>query len=143
MEVLIEKPNGKQKVILDDKLFSIDPADLDRAMCIIGTHLVECGTIEAELRVEVARKEATLNKLEADKDSEIRIAAAGAGEKMTENKVKNMIISSPDYQLALESLRGSTKNANIMRWVMVALQKKADCLLSMSYRETKLIKLEK
>jgi len=143
MEVFIEKPNGRQKVLLDDKLFSIDPADLDRAMCIIGNHLVECGTIEAELRIEVARKEAALEKLEADKDSEIRMGAKSSGDKMTENRVKNMIISSPDYSAAIASLHESTKNANIMRWVMVALQKKADCLLSMSYRETKMIKLEK
>jgi len=143
MEVYIDKPNGKQKVLLDSKLFTIDPADLDRAMCNIGAHLVECGSIEAELRMEVARKEASLEKLEADKDADIRMAAKSSSDRLTEAKVKSLIVSSPEYEGAIASLHESNRNANIMRWVMVALQKKADCLLSMSYRETKLIRLEK
>lgn len=143
MDIILDRPTGKQKVTIDPALFTIDPSDLDRDMCSIGKVLVECGSIEAELRTEVARKEAALEKLYADLDATVRVSANATGEKVTEGRVKSMIIATTQYTAALESLHESSKNANISRWVMVALQKKADCLLAMSYRESRLSKFER
>jgi hypothetical protein len=143
IDILIEKPGGKQKITLDRKLFTIDPTYLDKDMCNIGAVLAECGQHEAEIKLEVARKEAAIEKLCADLDASVRIGAKGTGEKITEAQIKGVITANPQHWGALASLHESMKNANLMRWVMVALQRKADCLISISYRDSRLSRFER
>jgi len=143
MEIFIDDPNGKQKITLSGKLFTIDQSEIDFDMCNIGATIVECGTYEAKLRLEVSRKEATVDKLYADMDASTRHNASMNGEKKTEAQIKNSIVGSEAYMGTLMSLHESTKNANIMRWVMTALIKKSECLLSMAYRDRQLMKVNR
>ena len=141
-DVYVEREGELHKFNLDPSHFSIDASALDRDLCSAGRIMLEYGVLEAELRTEVARKEANLDHVVASLDSEIRLKAKQEDNKITEAAIKNRIILAQEYHDALESLRRSRQNHNTMRWAMNALNKKTDCLISMTYRERQLMKAE-
>jgi hypothetical protein len=133
---------GEQEYTLDPVEFSVDESNITPDLCKIGATMLNYGAVEARLRTEVASKEAYLEKLKADLDTQIRADAITSGEKLTEPKIVHRINADPAYQELLLSLRLSKESFNIMRWAMIALQKKTDILISLAYRERQLIKAD-
>jgi len=80
--------------------------------------------------------------MQANLYAEIKAKAAKENEKVTEKRIENLIIQSPGYSEAVDSLRDSRRNHNTTRWAMNALNKKTDCLIAMAYRERQLMKAE-
>lgn len=140
--VTIERPEGPVSFSLPKEDFTIDPTALDKDLCALGRVMLDYGEIEAELRLEVDRKDAALERLEADLDTRCRVDLANQAEKVTEKKVEAAINAHPDRLAALDSLAVSRRNWNLMRWAMKALDAKRDCLIAMGYRERQLMKAD-
>ena len=140
--VTVERGGQPFQFKLEPTDFSIDPSHIDTALCNAGQIMLQYGELEAEVRAEVARKDAHLDQTYADLDSNIRVDAKQNGTKVTENQIKNEILSNPAYQVLMDGLRESQSNQNVMRWEMNALNKKTDCLIAMAYRERQLMKME-
>ena len=140
--VEIERPDGEVSFTLVENDFTIDPTHVDAELCNMGRTMLEYGDLETELRLEVERKEAALDKLHYDLDESKRHNAAMAGDKLTEAKLKVAITGHPQRIDMLESISKSKKNHNMMKWVMQALQAKRDCLIALSYRERQLMKAD-
>ena len=138
--VTVERDGVEVSLTLDPRHFSIDPSILDRHLCEAGQNMLQYGQLEAELRTEVARKEALIDSAYASLDLDIRQRAKQGGTKVTENQIKNEILANQTYQGGLDNLRESQRNHNVMRWAMNALNKRTDCLIAMAYRERALIK---
>jgi hypothetical protein len=141
-KVQVERDGTMVEFELDPQHFTIDPSNLDKDLCSIGRVLIEHGEIEAELRLEVARKDAGVDNYAAELDASIRSKAKADGSKMTEAQIKNAILRDAPYQAMLSIHREAERNHNIMRWAMNALTQKADCLRAMAYRERQLIRME-
>ena len=127
---------------LESRHFIIDPGALDWDLCNMGQILVNYGEIEAELKAEVERLDSSLELLTANLDTETRAWAKGAGEKITENQISRTITKNEGYQEAVEALRLTRRDHNLMRWAMTALSKKVECLINLSLRERQLMKSE-
>jgi hypothetical protein len=130
------------EVTLVPEHFSIDPTNIDWDLCNLGRYMLEYVYLEVELRTEVAGKEAELERHTAALDTTIRLKAKTLGEKTTEAKVKNEVISDPGYQQQLDSLRVSKENWNIMRHALNILHKKHDLLTCLAYRDKQLLKAD-
>ena len=133
--IQVERDGEKITLALPPHHFTIDPTALDSDLCTIGGHMLEYGTVEAELKSEVARKEAELDVLYAQLDGELRAKSKKSDERLTETRIKNLIVGTGSYQFKVDDVRNSQRNANIMRWAMTSLNKKCDCLLEISRRE--------
>ena len=133
--------NGKEYTIYD-KDFVIDATILDHELCNVGKTMVQYGFCEAELREDVAVMEANLARMEANLYAEIRAKAAIENEKMTEKRLEHLITQSPTYIEAVDCLRRSRKNHNMLRWAMNALDKRAQALNALAYRDRQLMKAE-
>lgn len=133
---------GDEQYTIDPKDFSIDESNITPELCTVGAKMLDYGVLETRIRTEVASKEAYVEKLKADLDTRIRADAISSGEKLTEPRIGHKITASLEYQEALESLRTSRESFNVMRWAMVALAKRADCLIAFSYRERQLMKAD-
>ncbi len=123
---------------LKPEYFEIDPSNMDHELCTIGRIVLEYGQIEAELKIEVARKKAALEALEARVYRESKLGT----EKATMETLKHMVKEDVDRLGGVESYNKSQENYEIMRNAMSALSKKIECLIAMSYRERQLIKTE-
>jgi hypothetical protein len=138
--VALETPDGVVEYILEQDHFTIDPSHIDLELCNMGKVMLGYGEIETHLRLEVERKEAALDKYKADLDTKIRTDASIAGTKMTEGKVTAAITSDETRVALVESLATSRRHHNMMKWAMIALQSKRDCLIALAYRERQLMK---
>lgn len=142
MIVTVESPEGVLQYEIEPSELSIDMGNITPDLCKIGERMLYYGAVEAQLRAEVAQKEARLEKLRADLDTAVRADAENRTEKMTEAKVAYRIVAADSYQALLDSLRHSKQNLNVMRWMMIALQKKTDILISLAYRERQLMRAD-
>jgi hypothetical protein len=140
--VRVERDGEIVVVELNPDHFTIDPSCLDKDLCSLGRVMLDYGEVEAELRTEVARKEAQVAAYYAASDSSLRHKAKTVGEKATENQIKNTILQDETYQALLVGLRQSEMYHGLMRWAMNALNHKGDCLRAMAYRERQLMKME-
>jgi hypothetical protein len=141
-KVSVERDGAMVEIELKEEHFSIDPSCLDKDLCNIGRIMLDYGEVEAELRMETARKDAGASAYAATLDRKIRADAKAKGEKLTEATIKNAVVLDPTYQAMLSIHREAEKNHYIMRHAMNALNHKSDCLRAMAYRERQLIKME-
>ncbi len=141
-KVTLERPEGPVTFTLPENDFTIDPTELDRELCNLGRIMLQYGEIEVELRLEVERKGAAIDKMEADLDTDTRLDMSRTGIKITEKKVESTVQGHAKRIQALESQSVSRRNWNMMRWVMKALDAKKDCLIALSYRERQLMKAD-
>ena len=125
---------------LDPSHFQIDDTILDIELCKIGSSLLEYGSLEAMSRTELGRKEAEIERLAAEIDAAIRADAAANGEKLTETRIKGQVLLNQHYIAALKEKEKIQTSCQTLRWAMVSLQKKCDCLITLGYREKSLIK---
>lgn len=123
--------------------FEVDPTALDPQLCNLGQLMLSYGELETELRFEVESRVAKLDKYEADLDDFIRSEAKKEGEKLTEAKIKNQIISNKTRLEMVTGISEARKRHNMLRWAMKALEAKRDCLLAISYRERQLMKADR
>src|SRR3990167_1701901 len=141
--IQVETTEGLQEVILPVEDFGIDPTDIDAVLCKMGKLLLYYGEVEAALKMEVERKEADLEKLEADFDSHVRWEAKTKSEKITEKQVETKVTVNPQRLQLIENLHRSRKNYNLARWAMKALDAKKDCLLAIAYRDKEIMRVDR
>jgi len=123
--------------------FTIDPTALDVDLCRLAAVMIEYAEVEVELGAEVERREAALQRWDADQDLAIRSTPGESGARVTETRIQSMVRVHPDRATLVERLVESKRNHNLMRWVMRAMQGKKDCLIALTYREKALIQSER
>lgn len=134
---------GEESLTLEPEHFSIDETSIDRELCQMGSLLIAYGTVEVKLKVELERREAALQKLEADLDEDIRHEARNEGAKITEGIVAAKIRGSDRRAQALASIRDIRNRYEILRWATRSLQAKRDCLIALAYRDKELIRADR
>jgi len=141
-QVIIERADGPVAFELRPDDFTIDPSHIDLELCNLGRTMLEYGELETELRLEFERKDAALEKLEADIDMLLRAHFSNTGVKVTEKKLECEIARNVTRLAAVESKAVSNRHWNMMRWAMKALEAKKDCLVALAYRERQLMKAD-
>lgn len=138
-KISVEQANGaRAEFELVSSHFSIDPSEMDTALCQIGALLVNYGQIEAELQLEVSRNEADKERAYAIIDNELR-QMSDKGSKLTEARVKSMITLDPRYSEKVDALGRSRYNHAKIKWAMKALCEKSANLRAQAFRDRKLL----
>lgn len=115
--------------------FQIDSDNLDRELCALPQKMITYGRLYSQLKSEVARKEERAKFVY----SHIALGIRNS-EKSTENTIKEKVTCDSNYQNALAELNHSTKNAILTESWWRSINKKADLVQSLVYRESSEIK---
>jgi hypothetical protein len=115
--------------------FRIDPDALDAEVCALPPLMIRYGQLYSILKSEVSRKEEYAKFIYANLALKTRET-----EKVTESTVKEKVTVDPQYRLALADLNLSEKNAIMAETWWRSINKKADLVQSLTYRESSEIK---
>jgi hypothetical protein len=115
--------------------FQIEPDTLDRELCSLPQKMITYGRLYSQLKSEVARKEERTKYVY----SQLALALRN-GEKSTENAIKEKVTCDQSYQEALSDHNHSLKNAILTESWWRSINKKADLVQSLVYRESSEIK---
>lgn len=115
--------------------FKIDPDALDAEVCALPPLMIRYGQLYSILKSEVSRKEEHAKFAYASLALKIRET-----EKVTESTVKEKVTVDPQYRLALADLNLTEKNAILAETWWRSINKKADLVQSLTYRESSEIK---
>lgn len=115
--------------------FQIDPDLLDREICSLPNKLIHYGFLYAQLKSEVDRKGERVKFIYSHLALGIR-----STEKATENTVKEKVTVDTQYQTALAEYNHSLRNAALTESWYRSMNKKADLLQALTYRESSEIK---
>lgn len=115
--------------------FKIDPDDLDGELCALPRKMIAYGQLYSQLKSEVSRKEEHAKYVYSTKAISLR-----ATEKITENAVKEKATVDTEYRKALLELNNSERNAILAESWWRSINKKADLVQSLVYRESSEIK---
>ena len=140
--VFIEQGEDCVEVELDEQDFSIDETQVDATLCSMGKLILGYGQIEAEVKLRAGRLHAELERVKALLDTQVRADFAKSGEKATEARIAHAITLNEDYQNYVQALNQAERDQAMMRWAMVALQHKSECLRAYAYRENTSMKAD-
>jgi len=115
--------------------FQINPDNLDAEVCGLPQKMITYGRLYSQLKSEVARKEERAKFIY----SHIALGIRNT-EKVTENNIKEKVICDTSYQQALAELNHSTRLAILTESWWRSINKKADLVQSLTYRESSEIK---
>lgn len=115
--------------------FQINPDNLDGELCSLPQKMITYGRIYSQLKSEVARKEERAKLVYSSIALGIRDS-----EKSTENTIKEKVTCDTTYQQALAELNHSTRLAILTETWWRSINKKADLVQSLIYRESSEIK---
>lgn len=133
----IETVNGELKWVprtikLDvEAAFKLDDNNLDAEICRMGQLLLEYGDLEAELKAQSARKKAAIDYVGSIIAGQIR----DSGKKLTESAIKEQVVLSDDYQNSVFLFQDAEKDSNKITNHFRSLQKKADLLIALTYKQ--------
>lgn len=133
---------GSEQFQIDESDFTVDRSNIDGELCKLPNRLIYYGQIEARFRLAFETSKANLEKLEADLDDTIRAQYKG-DKRQTEAQVRNEVIRSSQYQIAQKEHLDIQYQWNTSRWITNALESKKDILISLSYTDRQLSKLDK
>jgi hypothetical protein len=136
----------KFQVIIDDKRkytlklgedLAINEEDLDQLLCDQPSRYVRYATIAGMARSKVERLEYKLEELEANLDLAIRekkekqkVTKEEGGEKLTEGKIKSIIITNSTRLALVNELMEAKEQYEISNAAKDASGQKKDCLIS-------------
>jgi len=115
--------------------FKINPDNLDGELCSLPQKMIQYGQIYSQLKSEVNRKEELAKFIYASLALKVR-----ATDKVTENAVKEKVTTDQQYQQALAEQNHSERNAILAESWWRSINKKADLIQSLVYRESSEIK---
>lgn len=115
--------------------FKIDPDNLDVELCSLPSKMIQYGQIYSQLKSEVSRKEELVKFIYSSLALQIR-----STDKVTENTVKEKVTVDTQYQTALTEQNHSERNAILAESWWRSINKKADLIQSLVYRESSEIK---
>ena len=115
--------------------FQIDSDNLDREICSLPQKMITYGRLYSQLKSEVARKEERAKFVYSHIALGIR-----STEKTTENSIKEKVTCDSTYQQALAELNHSSRLAILCESWWRSINKKADLVQSLVYRESSEIK---
>lgn len=141
--IYIEREGQYHEIRLSPNNFSIDESELDKELCTMGRTIFEYGSLEAEANLMVGRLSSEKEKLSAILDSQIRAEFAKIGDKATEAKISHAIVLNENYQTIVQTLLQAEKSHATIKWAMVALRHKSECLRALSFRENASIKADR
>jgi hypothetical protein len=133
---------AKAKIVIGEKTYTInfedfliDEANLDVLLCRQPEDHGRYGRIVALAKSKVERLEYALEELEANLDSAIRDAKQKAKgkegeEKLTEGRIKQLIISNPTRLAKINELLEAKEQHEIAYAALQASAQKKDCLIS-------------
>lgn len=116
--------------------FKIDPDNLDGEICALPSKMIQYGQLHSQLKSEVSRKEEYVKFIYAQLALKIR----GGEEKVTESTVKEKVTTDQIYQQALAEQNHSERNSLLAESWWRSINKKADLVQSLVYRESSEIK---
>lgn len=141
--VFLENEEGElQQVDLVSDDFGIDETMIDASLCQMGKLILNYGTLEAEVKLREGRLTAELERVAALLDTQIRADFLERGEKATEAKIAHAVTTNEDYQAYVQALNQARRDVAMMKWAMVALQHKSECLRAYAYRENQSMKAD-
>lgn len=120
--------------------FRIDPENIDAEICRLPRLLIQYGELYAVLRAQMDRKEEYAKLVYATVAAKKRQEAAETGEKITEGSLKEFVTVSDLYQHALADQFFTKKNALLAENWWRSIQKKADLIQALTYRQNSEIK---
>lgn len=115
--------------------FDIDEASLNAEICRMGQLLTRYGTLDAEQSANLKRMEEYAKLVKAQVAGAQRSQAEATHTKMTENKLEELVITSPHYQDALNKLHILRADAIKADHWWRAILKKAELLNAMAFRQ--------
>jgi hypothetical protein len=133
---------AKAKVVIGDKTYTInfedfliDEADLDGLLCRQPEDHGRYGRIMALAKSKVERLEYALEELEANLDTAIRdkrnaMKGKEGEEKLTEGRIKQLIISNPTRLAKINEILEAKEQFEISYAALQASAQKKDCLIS-------------
>lgn len=123
-----------------DSDFDINEDLIDKELSRQGQLMVQYGDLMAEMQAMLQRKEEEVKYFYSVTAAKFRSDAEKSGERLTEDKLKERVIKSDEYQNALfqvHKCRADALKAN--NWWR-SIVKKADMLNSLAYRQGQEIK---
>ena len=113
--------------------FAIQDANIDAELCKIGQQMARYGSLAAELKANLARKEEEVKYVAARVSAALRSDAEVKGTKMTVDQVKDAVTVSVEYQTALSSLHLLRADAEKSEHWWRSISAKASALNSLTY----------
>lgn len=137
LEKLDEQNNWVPEVIQlpVEEDFSIDDQALDAELCKIGRLLFYYGDLASELKAQASRKKQDLEFYYAETAKRIRNASLTSKHKTTEGAIKEEVLKDTGYQALAYQLIESEKDAGKVDNFFKSLNKKADVLISLCYKQ--------
>lgn len=129
--MIIVKFDDRDYHLDSQKDVTIDPGDIDSEFINLPALIEDYGTLAEHLGAKVAALQYKLERTYALIDHQMRIDITNAGEKITETKVANAVITQQEYRRMKEELLDSTKEHNLVKAVLRALHTKKECLISL------------
>lgn len=119
------------KLDLEEDFAISDDIEFEKYLCGVGRQLSFYANLGAELQAQAARYKADLESLYSEKAIQLR----NSGDKVTENSIREKILSDTEYKI----LRGKhiirEKDAKKVDNFFRSQQKRADVLISIAYKK--------
>lgn len=115
--------------------FKVDPDNLHGEICGLPNKMITYGQIYSQLKSEVSRKEEHVKFTYSHIALSIR-----SSEKVTENTIKEKVTCDERYRQALAEQNHSERNSLLAESWWRSMNKKADLIQSLVYRESSEIK---
>jgi hypothetical protein len=136
MIVKIQRGKEVEEIKLDvERDFSIEETQLSKNMSLSGGLLARYAELAADLRAEVARKEAELKFFDSNLELKIRSKASEDNMKLTESGVNAIKTSNPDRFKLVTDLIESESNRDKLENLFRALLKKVDLVIALAYKQ--------
>ena len=149
--VKVEKVTGtgivEEEFVFDtDTDFGINEDNLDGEVCKIAQNLSEYGLAYGLLKAQLACCEAQENRLEAHYDLWFRDPTKfplKAGEKLTEKRIKSLVVSQPAMQQAVDKTNLTKVDFFVIENLYRSLHRKGDMLEALSFKRNAELKATK
>jgi hypothetical protein len=123
-----------------EKDFAIDETRLEYEICRLGQLLLQYGDAFGYLKCDLMRQEDQAKRTYAAIAATIRSQAEQEGKKITEGRLVENVTNDPRYQSALDEVHEARAKALRTENWWRAMQKKADLVQALCYRQNREIK---
>jgi hypothetical protein len=124
-----------ETITFSEEDFNINEDNVDGELCRSGNLLCFYGNLAAELKGLAVNNKSDLETWDAETSLKLRSEAEVSGKKLTEGRVREMVVSNPDrrgmQQRYIKAETDYQKAENLFR----SQQKKADCVISLAYKQ--------
>jgi len=118
-----------------EKDFLIDPENLDGEICKVGQLMLQYGEARSLLDAQAERYKRDIERIHAHCYLEYRKVLLQEGERATNEVIKAHVVTNNHYQKAVQKYIEVSKQSNLAEGWWRMIQKKADLLQSIVYKQ--------